>query len=883
METLTAAKFRFGDFEMDCSRRALTRRGEPLTLHSKSFDLLVQLVENCGNVLSKDELLERVWPGQFVEENNLTVQISALRKVFGARKGKPNFIVTVPGRGYSFVQEVERIGFEQPFAGASDPESCISNSLIVPHNGKSSLQIASPEKFREGQSLFGRDEEIAKIKSILRPGNGGARLIVLTGAGGSGKTRLAQAVGGELSADFPDGVFFVELAAVHNAELVASVIANTLDLKESGETLPIEALKTFLRERRMLLILDNFEQLISAAPIVKEILASSSSLKILVTSRVALRLNNEREFAVLPLSVPPKDVGISAEQLNEYAAIELFVARAAKANQNFSFGQTNASTVAEICRRLDGLPLAIELAAARLKLLPAQSILFRLENSLKLLTGGAGDLPARQRTMRGTIEWSYDLLDKDEKILFQRLAVFAGGFSVEAAEAIGEEEKAKKGDERIFSESQVSSPSVLDLLTSLVDNNLLVSKGQTDGSIRLQMLEVVREFALEYLEKSGEAEAIRHSHADFFLALAEEAEPNLFSGQSIDWLDKLETENDNLRAALQLLLDYEPDRAARMASALGQFWINRSYLTEARRWLEAALEKSENQPNATRFKLLNTFSLVARNQGDYAATRRASEESLAASRAANDLPQIILSCHAVAGLATREGNFTAGRKLLEEALTISRELGDEKQIAFTLSFLGNLFLAEGKTTAAVAAIEESLVISRRHGFRVNVSTNLTNLGSVAYYEGDTETSHRHFAESLTICREMGNKILVSCCLDGFAAVAASREKTEQAACLAGAAENLREAIGYEIELTERIFRDDYLEKVRASLREEVFTTLYEQGKTMNLDEALALALGKGCSFVSGVETDDETEIVIESRTVSRVVIEGEYENGNHNY
>ena len=829
MQMTAKTTFSFGDFELNGAKRLLLKKGEPISLNSKTFDLLLALVENHGRILSKDELLEKVWEGQFVEENNLTVQISALRKIFGEKKDEHKFIVTIPGKGYKFI------------AG--------ENSLAPIH------QIVKPStrNFDDGEAIIGRAAEITEIKNILRDPK--KCLLTLTGAGGSGKTKLARTIAAEMQADFADGVFFVELAAVSRAESVAGAIAQMLDVKESGEKSVLDALKDFLRKREILLILDNFEQLLSAANLLKELL-DATNLKILVTSRTLLHLKFEQEKVVLPLNIPPRNSNLSAEELSEFSAVELFAVRAQTAKSSFALSAENASVIAEICNKLDGLPLAIELAAARVKLLSPQSILERLENSLKLLTGGAKDLPEHQQTMRGTIRWSYDLLDEAEKLVFRHLSVFVGGFTVEAAEAV------------------LSDDSALDLLVSLIDNNLLVQRDLPDGNARLQMLEVVREFALEVLQTSGEVDDLQRIHAHYFLSLAEEAEPFLSGERGNEWLEKLENDHDNFRAALRWSLEQEPETAARMAATLRQFWNNRSYLTEARSWLEAALEKSDNAPSATRFKLLGAFSLVARNQGDYAATRRASEESLAASRAINDLRQIILSCHAVAGLETREGNFAAARKLFEESLVISRELDDERQIAISFSGLGNLFLAEGKASAARMPIEKSLAISRHLGFRFNISLDLINLGSIAYYEGDAEAAHRHFAESLTIAQDIGNKINVSCCLDGLAGVAAKSENAGQAAKLAGAADSLREALGYEIEITERLFRDDYLAKVRSTLDEKTFAAFYEQGKAMNLSESVALAEQSGLVFNSD---EISGEIIIETHSFSRIIIEEEIE------
>ncbi len=847
MDVLTAKTFFFGEFEINGAKRQLLKQGEPLALNPKAFEMLFVLVENHGQVVHKDELLEKVWAGQFVEENNLTVHISALRKIFGEKKGKHQFILTISGTGYSFIHEVRQDA---------------GNSLA-----KTNLSEQISDDFDKRERLIGRDAEIAEIKSILRASN--KCLLTLTGAGGSGKTKLAQTIAAEMQTEFADGVFFVELAAVNRTESVAGAIAQVLGVKESGEKSLLDALKDFLRKREILLILDNFEQLLSAANLLKELL-DATNLKILITSRTLLHLKSEQEKVVLPLAIPPPESNLSAEELSEFAAVELFAVRAQTAKPSFALSAENAFAVAEICRKLDGLPLAIELAAVRVRLLSPQAISARLENSLNLLTGGAKDLPIRQRTMRGAIQWSYELLEEDEKILFRHLAVFAGGFTAETAESVVSRPVS-------VAEEKLQITDVFNLLDSLIDNNLLVSKEQTDSNVRLGMLEVVREFALECLEESGEAEIVRRGHSELFLALAEEAEPNLTGGKSIKWLEKLETEHDNFRAALRWSLEQEPETAARMTAALRQFWTNRSHLTEARSWLEAALEKSDNAPSATRFKLLGAFGLVARNQGDYAATRRASEESLAASRAIKDLRQIILSCHAVAGLETREGNFAGARKLFEESLAISRKLGEEKQIANSLSGLGNLFLAEGNASAAQMPIEESLAISKRLGFKFNVSLDLINLGTVAYYADDTEAAYRHFTESLTMSQEMSNKVNISCCLDGLAAVAAKRGNYEQSARLAGAADGLRESIGYRIELAEEIFREKYLAETRAALNPQDFTNAYETGRSLNFNEAIALTKVKIFDFSVGSD-ENTSEIIIETHQISRILIEEEVEN-----
>ena len=846
MESLTAAMFQFGDFELDCARRLLTSNGEPVALTAKTFDLLRHLVENHGRVLSKSELLDRIWPDQFVEENNLSVQIAALRKVFGDKAGSYRFITTVPGKGYSFIEAVERTGIQ----GTLTSNASVGRALS--------------EHLRSSGSIIGRAKEIAEIKGLLRDGVPRLRLVVLTGPGGSGKTKLALSLANELSTHYRNGVFFVELAAIDDPGLVVSEIARSLGLKESSGCSPIEVVTEFLRERQSLLILDNFEQVISATPVIRELLEASSTITILVTSRVALRLHDEREFTVMPLSVPPKSRKLTPEQLYQYPACNLFVSFARKTNPNFSLSGSNAHAVAEICRKLDGLPLAIELAAARVRLLSSESILSRLENSLKLLTGGSNDLPERQRTIRATIAWSYDLLDDNSKALFRRLAVFAGGFSVEAAEAV-----ANAG---------------LDDLTLLVDSNLLVARSQADDSFRLNMLEVVREFALECLEESGETAGMRSDHADFFRDLAVIAEPHLFTERSVEWLEKLDLDIDNLRGALGWLLENDAESASGMVAALRQYWSNRNHLAESRGWLSAALEKSSNEPSVARYKLLNAYSLAVRHQGDFSTARTAAQESLALSRSSNDLRQMVLSCQAVSALETLEGNFTVALELILESLEISRQLNDEKQIAFSLAALGDVRLAQGQPLEARAPIEESLEISGRLGFRSNVCVNLINLGTVAWYEGDAESAHKHFSASLVICREMMKKNLISCCLDGFAAVASIKDNNELAAALAGAADGLRESIGYEIELTERLFRDKYLAHVRTCIGDSELDAFHARGRAIEIDDAIAIAIDprllESCwDFEFDHKTDGNygeksiNELVIENRTIERIVID----------
>lgn len=887
----TEKTFSFAEYKIDRAKRLLLKDGQPVALNPKTFDLLLTLVENRGEVVHKNELLDKVWANQFVEENNLTVHISALRKIFGEKKGEHRFIVTIPGRGYTFVAKVQQLeSAEQEFSvdsktsvvetDPSKPTTEITNYPIQSQNGENTLQIGSSNGFSEHNSLIGRGKEITDIKNLLRRDE--SRLVTLTGTGGTGKTRLVQAVVDELSTDFPDGVFFIELNAVSNAELFAPTVAKSLGVKESADQSSFEALKNFLQNRRILLILDNFEQLISAAPFVKELLETSAYLKILVTSRVALRVEGENELVITPLSVPPKESNFSIEQLSAYSAIALFVIRAKTAKPSFVLTAENAGAVAGICHKLDGLPLAIELAAARIKLLSPQSILTRLENSLRLLTGGAKDLPARQQTMRETVKWSYDLLDADEKNLFRRLAVFAGGFSVETAEAVCENYQLRitNYESKVTeTQNQKSEIETLDGITSLLEKSLLVEKETSDGEARLRMLEVVREFASECLEKSGEAKVLRQSHARYFLSLAEEADPHLTGERAVEWLEKLEIEIDNFRAALRWSLEEETETAIRMAAALRYLWIYHSHLTEGVGWLEAALEQSAAAPPAVRFKLLYGLAILMRVQGDYAAARKLYERALDEGKKANDQRQIALSSSGLGTILQLQGDFATARKYFADGLAISRALNDEYSIAYALLCLGIVVGIDGKPTEARQLLEESLSILRRIGSKESVSNNLNNLGAVAFDEGDFEAAETYFAEGLALSQEVGNKVNINDAINGFAALAEQRKQPELAAKLAGAAEKVCESIGFNKEPAERQFCETYIAKVRAALDEKTFLAAFAQGRAMDLSEAVAIIKSQRqpeTAVNSKIDKANQTaEIVIESHSFSRVLIEEE--------
>ena len=823
MAKLAHEIYSFDEFRLDLTRGALFRGADELKLRPKSFDVLKYLTENPGRLISKDELIESIWEGMAVTDDSLVQCLKDIRRALDDTQQQ--IIKTVPRRGYIFDKEVSEKG-----AVIHTEET---SGVVETDDGRLD-EFVAPDRLSKAKTVFGREKETIAIKGLLRRDD--VRLVTLTGTGGTGKTRLAQAVLEGCRHEFDDGAFFVDLAAVNDPDLVASAIANTLGVKESSGKTLVENLINFLRDKRLLLVLDNFEQIIPAADLLPKFTGALPKLKILVTSRVPLHLPDEYELSVPPLAVPPADQGLTIDDLKNYSAVKLFIARAQGAKPTFIFHKENAFAAAQICARLDGLPLAIELAAARVKLLSPTAILGRLEKSLNLLTSRRPGVPDRQRTMRGVIEWSYDLLDEDEKGLFNSLAVFAGGFTVEAAESIIQ----IQGDGGRRNES-----SVLDLTESLIDKNLLVANERSDGSSRFRMLEIVREYALEFFERSAEQQKVRQAHAIHFLTLAEDTEPHLSVAPSAKCLQLLEEEHDNVRAALDWSLEYDTKLAARLTSALRYFWSRQNHLIEARKWFELALAKGGSDiPAPVRFKLLNGNGMFARQQGDYEKAREMHEMGLAEGSAANDQSQIASSSRGLGMVAVKQGDFEIARKYLDDALAIDRTLEDNFNIALTLSMLGDLARLEGASSEARSHFEASLVITRQLDDKWFLTSNLNNLGFVACDLGDYKAAGAYFAEALAIVREFGNKIIISYTIDGFCALAVERGDAERAARLAGAAENLRTSMGSEIEPAERRFRDEYIAKIKANMDEAAFTQAYGTGGKLKLEDTVALCLPK---------------------------------------
>jgi predicted ATPase/class 3 adenylate cyclase len=535
--------------------------------------------------------------------------------------------------------------------------------------------------------FLGREHDLARIVALLH--DPAVRLVTLTGPGGTGKTRLAMQAAAELLDAFPDGVFFVPLAALTDAELVPSAVASAVGLREAGGPPPTEALRQALAGKRLLLVLDNLEQVAEAAPFVGDLVAASAELRVLATSRLPLRLRAEREYPVPPLGLPPRH-GASPEEILRFEAVRLFVERAQAVNPGFILSPETAAAVAEIVRRLDGLPLAIELAAARIRILPPATLLARLERRLPLLTGGPRDAPARQQTLRDAIEWSHDLLTPEEHRLYRRLAVFAGGAALEAVESVTN----PAGELDVFGG-----------LDRLVEHNLLRSEAGPDDEPRFTMLETIREYGLERLERSGEAKATRRAHAEFFVALAEEAEPELTGPQQVAWMDRLEAEHDNLRAALGWALDTDAQIALQLAGGLGWFWFLRGYLNEGSAWLDRTLVV-RSEPGPLHVRAYAAAGRLVRHLGDYRRAIALQETSLELARTFQDRRAEALALHELGVLAgLDEGDAVREAALMEASLALWRDLGDAWGSARALNNIGYEAYLQGDLDRAAPLLD----------------------------------------------------------------------------------------------------------------------------------------------------------------------------------
>ncbi len=591
-------------------------------------------------------------------------------------------------------------------------------------------------------TFIGREREMVGIKQLLST----THLLTLTGSGGCGKTRLALQVAADLLEEYPDGVWLVELAAISDPALVPQTVASALGICEQPGLPLLTLLTDHLQPKQLLLVLDNCEHLIEvSAHLVESLLHACPNLRILVTSRELLSVAGEVAWRVPPLSLPDPRAIPATESLTQYEAIRLFLERAAAALPTFTLTNQNARAVVQICQRLDGVPLAVELAAARVKVLSVEQIAMRLDDRFRLLTGGSRTALRRQQTLQATIDWSYKLLAEKERALLRRLSVFAGGCTLGAAEAV-------------CADGEVNDSEILDLLSQLVDKSLVLKEEQ-GREARYRLLETIRQYGQERLIEAGEAVALRERHLDFFLKIAEQAQPQLEGPEAGVWLQQLEAERDNLRTALEWSKKGEGASHAglRLAGALWRFWEVHGYFSEGRKWLEDMLAESGSVSAPWRAQAFYGAGSLALNQGDFERARALLSESLALYRGLGNKQGIASALNSLGKAAWDQGNHAEARSLYEESLAIRRELGDKVGIATLLRNLGSVARNQGDSASARTLFEESLAIFREVGSQRGIAFALGNLGIITAEQGNPGAARTLFEECLAIFRELGDK------------------------------------------------------------------------------------------------------------------------------
>lgn len=683
----------------------------------------------------------------------------------------------------------------------------------------------------ELSSFVGREREVAEVQRLLLENT---RLLTLTGPGGCGKTRLALAVAGELVEGYEDGVWLVELASLADPTLVPQAVTSVLGARAQPGRSPTEALSDYLRSRKLLLVLDNCEHLVEAcAELSEALLHSCPGLRILATSREALGITGEVAWPVPSLSLPDLRHLPAVESLPKYESARLFIERAAAVKPDFALTEQGAVAVAQVCYRLDGIPLAIELAAAKTKVLSVEQIADRLDDSFRLLSAGSRTAMSRQRTLLATMDWSHELLALEESALFRRLSVFAGGFTLDAAEAVCSGEELEKDE-------------VLELLSRLVDKSLVMAR-EVDGEARYRLLETVRQYGREKLSESDEAERFRDQHAGYYMALAHEAEPKLKGERQVAWLERLERDRDNLQTAMVWLLERgESEEAARLGWALWLFWGIRGHFAEGRRWMEQALsaESSAAMSASARAKALYVEGMMANYQGDHRSAEPLVEESLRLFKELNDKLGSAYALSNAGFAASGQGQHQRAIALNEEAVDLFLEVGEKWGAAIELGFLAVAWRGQGDRESAKSLAERGLELSREVGERQAICAALYTLATLAQAEGDNERARDLFAEGLTLSAELENGADVAHCLEGLASIAGAEGRVVRAARLWGAEEALLEKIEAAVYtyVPDRALHRSRVADARSRLDEEAFAAAWAEGRTMTSEQAIEYAL-----------------------------------------
>ena len=844
-------QYHFADFTLDRERASLLKGGREVKLRPKVYDALAYLVEHRGRVVAKEELIHALWPDAFVTDDSLVQCMVELRRALDDRLQE--ILKTVPRRGYIFAAQLK--------PEAVRPKEASRDSRVLQSH---QLPVARTP-------VIGREKELAAIRELLIDPR--VRLVTLTGSGGSGKTRLAIEAADRLNDFFAGRVHFVALGSVSDAAMVPAAIAETLNVREGAGRPLVSLLREYFREcgrSPVLLLLDNLEHILAASALAVELIEASRALKVLVTSRAPLRVYGEHEFPVAPLPLPNANEVQSFGALTNNPSVVLFAQRAAAVKPDFKLDAENAPTIAEICARVDGLPLAIELAAARVKMLPPSRLLARLESRLGLLTTGPRDLPERQQTLRKAIDWSYDLLDEAEQKLLRRLSVFWGGCTLEGAEAVANTANDLSAD-------------MLDLMSSLVDESLLQQRQRGNDEPGFGMLETIREYGLERLRESGEEAATRRAHAAYCLVLAEEGNPNLNDVDRAAWLARCDIEHDDFRAALDWLFQTRDlDWAFRLCTALFRFWDMREHLTEGRDGFETVLHLAGDEFPKERAQVsqflgalytslgdfsaaerylrqslsicrdlddhlgiavsLNALGVNQRDTGDHVRAQENFEQSLSYWRKVSDRSAIARCLHNVANVAKIRGDYNDARAALFEAMQMFREIGDRSGAAWSLNQQGDVAWEAGDISGARELYDQALTAFREIGDQWGTARSLADLGSIACEVGDYVAAHEAYRESLEIFARLEHRRGIARVLEGLACAALAKGDAARALCVAASAAHLRELISAPLPPAEQLGLDQRLRPAWKSLTESEGKRVWAEGWALPLPAAIRYSL-----------------------------------------